>query len=122
MVALLAAAWLTSPRWRRRCSSRPSAFAIGETMYAPILNPWTAALALRLVGTTGVFTRPRPGSRPPARLLASVARAGLSSVFLGLHPSSRLVAVGAAWQLRNLLNRVRHVERVAAPPASSATP
>ncbi|MFN8096857.1 MAG: MFS transporter [Dermatophilaceae bacterium] len=123
---LLAAARLTSPSLAAALFVTTfGVFAIGETMYAPILNPLTAALAPEgLVGTTlGVFTALQTGISATGPLVAGVLLgAGLSSVFLGLHLVISLVAVGAAWQLRNLLNRVRHVERVAAPQPSSATP
>lgn len=83
-------------------------FAVGETMYAPILNPLTAQLAPDgLVGTTlGVFTALQTGISATGPLLAGVLLgAGLSGVFLGLHLLISLAAVGAAWRLRMVIRR-----------------
>ncbi len=78
-------------------------FAVGETMYAPVLNPLTAGLAPEgMVGTTlGIFAAIQTGSSAVGPLVAGVLLgAGLSGVFLGLHVAVSLVAVFAAWRLR----------------------
>lgn len=78
-------------------------FAVGETMYAPILNPLTASLAPEgLVGTTlGLFTAMQTGVSAVGPLVAGVLLgAGLSGVFLGVHVLISITAVYAAWRLR----------------------
>ena len=81
-------------------------FAVGETMYAPILNPLTASLAPEgMVGTTlGIFTALQTGVSAAGPLIAGVLLgAGLTSGFLGLHIAISLGAVFAAWQLRQVM-------------------
>ena len=81
-------------------------FAVGETMYAPVLNPLTASLAPQgMVGTTlGVFTALQTGVSAVGPLVAGVILgAGLGSLFVGLHVGISLVAVAAAWGLRRSL-------------------
>ena len=79
------------PRWLPSC---PAAlfvttfgiFAVGETMYAPVLNPLTASLAPSgLVGTTlGMFTALQTGFSAVGPLVAGVILgAGLGSLFIG---------------------------------------
>lgn len=83
-------------------------FAVGETMYAPILNPLTASLAPEgMVGTTlGIFTALQTGVSAVGPLVAGVLLgAGLSTVFLGAHIAISLIAVFAAWRLREVLRR-----------------
>lgn len=83
-------------------------FAVGETMYAPILNPLTASLAPEgMVGTTlGVFTAVQTGASAVGPLVAGVLLgAGLTGGFLGLHLVISVVAIAAAWQLRRVLAR-----------------
>lgn len=83
-------------------------FAVGETMYAPILNPLTASLApTGLVGTTlGTFTALQTTFSALGPLVAgALLGAGLPSAFLGLHLGISLVAVYAAWRLRVMLRR-----------------
>jgi hypothetical protein len=78
-------------------------FAVGETMYAPVLNPLTASLAPSgLVGTTlGMFTALQTGVSAVGPLVAGVVLgAGLGSVFVGLHVGISLLALFAAWRLR----------------------
>ncbi len=87
-------------------------FAVGETMYAPVLNPLTASLAPRgLVGTTlGLFTAIQTTFSALGPLVAgALLGLGLSSGFLGLHLAISLTAVYAAWRLRAAL-RSRAVE------------
>jgi hypothetical protein len=83
-------------------------FAVGETMYAPVLNPLTASLAPSgLVGTTlGMFTALQTGFSAVGPLVAGVLLgAGLGSLFIGLHIGISLLAVLAAWRLRVALRR-----------------
>ncbi len=78
-------------------------FAVGETMYSPVLNPLTASLAPSgLVGTTlGMFTALQTGFSAVGPLVAGVILgAGLGGVFIGLHVAISLLAVFAAWRLR----------------------
>jgi MFS family permease len=78
-------------------------FAVGETMYAPVLNPLTASLAPSgLVGTTlGFFTALQTGVSAVGPLVAGVILgAGLGGVFVGVHVAVSLVAVYAGWRLR----------------------
>jgi Na+/melibiose symporter-like transporter len=81
-------------------------FAVGETMYAPILNPLTASLAPQgMVGTTlGVFTALQTGVSAVGPLVAGVILgAGLGALFVGLHVGISLLAILAAWRLRRAL-------------------
>ena len=81
-------------------------FAVGETMYAPVLNPLTASLAPSgMVGTTlGVFAAVQTGASALGPLLAGVAlTAGHGSLFVGVHVGISLIAVFAALRLRTLL-------------------
>ena len=81
-------------------------FAVGETMYAPVLNPLTASLAPSgLVGTTlGMFTALQTGFSAVGPLVAGVILgAGLGSLFIGLHVAISLLAVFGAWRLRATL-------------------
>ncbi|HEY3535599.1 MAG TPA: MFS transporter [Pedococcus sp.] len=92
-------------------------FAVGETMYAPVLNPLTASLAPSgLVGTTlGVFTAMQTGVSAVGPLVAGVVLgAGLAGVFVGLHVAVSLLAIFAAWRLRAVTRGVR--------PASATRP
>jgi hypothetical protein len=63
-------------------------FAVGETMYAPVLNPLTASLAPSgMVGTTlGIFAALQTGVSAAGPMLAGVAlTAGHRSLFIGVH-------------------------------------
>jgi MFS family permease len=85
-------------------------FAVGETMYAPVLNPLTASLAPSgMVGTTlGIFAALQTGVSAVGPLLAGVAlSAGRGSLFVGVHVGISLVAVFAALRLRSLLAGAR---------------
>jgi len=93
-------------------------FAVGETMYAPILNPLTASLAPQgMVGTTlGVFTALQTGVSAVGPLVAGVVLgAGQSALFLVLHVAISLLAVFGAWRLRQSLRRPRQLTPEAAP-------
>jgi hypothetical protein len=92
-------------------------FAVGETMYAPVLNPLTASLAPSgMVGTTlGIFAALQTGVSAAGPMLAGVAlSAGHGSLFIAVHVAISLVAVFAALRLRSLLAG-------ACAPASRAT-
>ena len=81
-------------------------FAVGETMYAPVLNPLTASLAPSgLVGTTlGMFTALQTGFSAVGPLVAGVILgAGLGGLFIGVHVAISLLAVFGAWRLRAVL-------------------
>ena len=94
-------------------------FALGETMYAPVLNPLTASLApAGMVGTTlGVFSALQTGVSAAGPLLAGLALSGGNGrVFLVAHAGVSVLAVVAAWRLRALL---RGRGTVATVPASS---
>src|SRR5450631_1604979 len=83
-------------------------FAVGETMYAPVLNPLTASLAPSgMVGTTlGIFAALQTGVSAAGPLLAGVAlSAGRGRLFVAVHVSISLLAVFAALRLRLLLSR-----------------
>src|SRR5580765_1631841 len=83
-------------------------FGVGETMYAPILNPLTAELApAGYVGTTlGLFNALQTGLSAAGPLVAgALLGAGWSAGFLGLHAAISALAVYAAWQLRRTLRR-----------------
>ncbi|KRF38723.1 MFS transporter [Terrabacter sp. Soil810] len=92
-------------------------FAVGETMYAPVLNPLTASLAPRgLVGTTlGTFTAIQTTFSAVGPLVAgALLGMGLANGFLGLHLVISLAAVYGAWRLRAALRDRRVEERRAA--------
>jgi MFS family permease len=92
-------------------------FAVGETMYAPVLNPLTASLApAGTVGTTlGIFTALQTGVSALGPLVAGVVLgAGLGAAFIGLHVAVSVLALFAAWRLRQSL-------RAAAPEAVATT-
>ncbi|HEX7535420.1 MAG TPA: MFS transporter [Dermatophilaceae bacterium] len=85
-------------------------FAVGETMYAPVLNPLTASLApTGMVGTTlGIFAALQTGVSAAGPLLAGVAlSAGHGSLFVAVHVVISLIAVFAALRLRALLSGSR---------------
>jgi hypothetical protein len=80
-------------------------FAVGETMYAPVLNPLTASLAPSgMVGTTlGIFAALQTGVSAAGPLLAGIALgAGQGSLFVAIHVGISLIAVLAALRLRSL--------------------
>jgi len=82
-------------------------FAVGETMYAPVLNPLTASLAPSgMVGTTlGLLAALQTGVSAAGPLLAGVALStGRGSLFVAVHVGISLVAVFAALRLRRLLS------------------
>jgi MFS family permease len=99
-------------------------FAVGETMYAPVLNPLTASLAPSgMVGTTlGIFAALQTGVSAAGPLLAGVAlSAGRGTLFVAVHVGISAIAVLAALRLRALLkgSRARQPRGV---PASGKPP
>jgi MFS family permease len=93
-------------------------FAVGETMYAPVLNPLTASLAPSgMVGTTlGIFAALQTGVSAAGPLLAGIAlSAGRGYLFVAVHVSISLVAVLAALRLRLLLKGSRATRRAGIP-------
>lgn len=103
-------------------------FAVGETMYAPVLNPLTASLAPRgLVGTTlGTFTAIQTTFSALGPLVAgALLGAGWASGFLLLHVVISLTAVYAAWRLRAALRspsrRASGTERQVETPSAALT-
>jgi MFS family permease len=93
-------------------------FAVGETMYAPVLNPLTASLAPSgMVGTTlGIFAALQTGVSAAGPLLAGIAlSAGQGSLFVAVHVGISLIAVGAALRLRLLLSGTRASQPVGIP-------
>ncbi len=83
-------------------------FAVGETLFAPILNPLTASLApAGMVGTTlGLLASLQTGVSAAGPLLAGLALgAGHGSVFLGVHLGISVLAVLSAMRLRVVLRR-----------------
>ncbi len=103
-------------------------FAVGETMYAPVLNPLTASLAPKgLVGTTlGMFTAIQTTFSALGPLVAgALLGLGLSGGFVALHLGLSLIAVYAAWRLRTAMRTrpVAEPSRTDAPePAPDAGP
>ena len=83
-------------------------FAVGETMYAPVLSPLAAAVAPDgLVGTTlGALAAVRTGISAAGPLVAGVLiTAGLPHVFVLLHVAINAAAVVVAWRLWSVLRR-----------------
>jgi len=98
-------------------------FAVGETMYSPVLNPLTASLAPRgmvgqTLGTIGALQTAFSAAGP---LVAGVLLgAGLADAFLGLHIAISLAALCAAWRIRGILRgRERMRAAAAADPRAS---
>ena len=89
-------------------------FALGETMYGPVLNPLVASLAPQgHVGSTlGLFTGLQTGVSALGPLVAGlVLSGGHGNGFVVLHVLISAVAIGAAWQVhRHLRGRPRAVE------------
>ncbi|MEO6020285.1 MAG: MFS transporter [Knoellia sp.] len=83
-------------------------FAVGETMYSPVLSPLTASLAPRgMVGQTlGIFAALQTTFSAMGPLVAgALLGAGFATGFLALHVGISLLAVYAAWRLRVTLRR-----------------
>lgn len=83
-------------------------FAVGETMYSPVLNPLTASLAPPgMIGRTlGTFNAMQTTFSALGPLVAgALLGAGLANGFLALHIVISLVAVYGAWRLRQVMRR-----------------
>ncbi len=81
-------------------------FAVGETLFAPVLGPLSAAHAPEgMAGTTlGLLSAVQTGVSAVGPLLAGVALgAGRGDVFLGVHLAISAGALGAALRLRRVL-------------------
>lgn len=84
-------------------------FAVGETMYAPVLSPLAASVAPPgLVGTTlGALSALRTGISAAGPLVAGVLiTAGLPHVFVLVHVAINAAAVGVAVRLWSVQRRV----------------
>jgi MFS family permease len=101
-------------------------FALGETMYGPVLNPLVATLAPQgHVGSTlGLFTGLQTGVSALGPLIAGLALSGgHGGGFVALHVLISAVAVGAAWRLRGHLRAERTtVRREPAAPVDELAP
>lgn len=99
-------------------------FAVGETMYSPVLSPLTASLAPRgMVGQTlGTFAALQTTFSALGPLVAgALLGAGLTNGFLGLHVGISLLAVYAAWRLRGAMRSASApVETTNAPRSAPA--
>ncbi len=98
-------------------------FAVGETMYSPVLNPLTASLAPRgMVGQTlGTFAALQTTFSALGPLVAgALLGAGLAQGFLGLHLGVSLLAVYAAWRLRRVMSGRATARRKPSEPIRSA--
>ncbi|MEO9153776.1 MAG: MFS transporter [Lapillicoccus sp.] len=83
-------------------------FAVGETLFAPILNPLSASLAPHgMVGTTlGLLAALQTGVSAAGPLLAGLALgAGHGTTFVVVHLGISVAAVAAAMRLRTVLGR-----------------
>ncbi|GAB3394386.1 MFS transporter [Humibacter soli] len=81
-------------------------FAVGETIYSPVLNPLTASLAPKgMVGQTlGTVAALQTAFSAAGPLVAGVLLgAGLADVFLVIHLVISLFAVFAAWRVKRAL-------------------
>jgi len=87
-------------------------FALGETMYGPVLNPLVASLAPEgHVGSTlGLFTGLQTGVSALGPLVAGVVLSGgHGREFVALHVLISAVAIAAAWRLQRHLAGRRQV-------------
>jgi MFS family permease len=99
-------------------------FAVGETMYAPVLNPLTASLAPSgMVGTTlGIFAALQTGVSAAGPMLAGVALSGgHGMLFVGVHVAISLTAVFAALRLRSILSGSKASQRGGIPTSSGGS-
>ncbi|MFF2372255.1 MFS transporter [Agromyces sp. NPDC058110] len=81
-------------------------FAVGETIYSPVLNPLTAQLAPKgMVGQTlGTIAALQTAFSAAGPLVAGVLLgAGLTDAFLGMHLAVSVLAVFAAWRIKRAL-------------------
>jgi MFS family permease len=85
-------------------------FAVGETIYSPVLNPLTASLAPRgMVGQTlGAMAALQTAFTAAGPMVAGVLLgAGLADGFLLMHLGVSAVAVFAAWRVHRALAPAR---------------
>ncbi len=97
-------------------------FAVGETIYSPVLNPLTASLAPKgMVGQTlGTMAALQTAFTAAGPLVAGVLLgAGLVDGFLWMHLGVSVVAVFAAWRVHRALVASR---RAAEPPLTRPIP
>jgi len=83
-------------------------FAVGETVYSPVLNPLTASLAPkgRVGQTLGIMAALQTAFSAAGPLVAGVLLgAGLADAFLGMHLALASAAVFAAWRLKKAMAR-----------------
>ncbi|KRC61399.1 hypothetical protein ASE14_11005 [Agromyces sp. Root81] len=81
-------------------------FAVGETIYSPVLNPLIASLARKgMVGSTlGAMSALQTAFTAAGPLVAGVLLgAGLGDAFLGMHLALSVLAVFAAWRLKRVI-------------------
>ncbi|MDP5226757.1 MULTISPECIES: MFS transporter [Arthrobacter] len=98
-------------------------FAVGETVYSPVLSPLTASLApAGMVGQTlGVVGALQTAFSAAGPLIAGLLLgSGLGDVFLGMHLAFSVLAIVAAWRIRGLLRGKSTVMDDAAGPAAVA--
>jgi len=96
-------------------------FAVGETLFAPVLNPLTASLApAGTVGTTlGLLAALQTGVSAVGPLLAGLALgAGHGMTFVVVHLVLSVLAVFAALRLRSVLRPPRSARSSASRQAS----
>ncbi|SIM46713.1 MFS transporter [Micromonospora cremea] len=94
-------------------------FAVGETIFAPLLNPLVAQLAPpAIVGTTlGAFAALQTTFSAVGPLVAGVLLGGgLPEAFVGLHLAISVIAVVAAWRLHRLLGMPPQQRRTRSEP------
>jgi Na+/melibiose symporter-like transporter len=99
-------------------------FAVGETMYSPVLNPLTASLAPKgMVGQTlGTFAALQTTFSALGPLVAgALLGAGLADGFLGLHLGISLLAVYAAWRLRAVMRASARVQQPEVIPSQESS-
>lgn len=102
-------------------------FAVGETMFAPILSPLTAAIApAGLVGTAlGAMAALRTGVSAAGPLIAGLLiTAGLPHVFVLMHVAINLAAIAVALRLARGGRGTRRQRRAAeaSEPTSAPAP
>lgn len=97
-------------------------FAVGETIYSPVLNPLTASLAPKgMVGQTlGTMAALQTAFTAAGPLVAGVLLgAGLVDGFLWMHLGVSVLAVFAAWRVHRALGASR---RAPEPPLTRPIP
>jgi len=100
-------------------------FAVGETIYSPVLNPLTAQLAPKgMVGQTlGTVAALQTAFSAAGPLVAGVLLgAGLTDVFLGMHLAVSVLAVFAAWRVKRAMAAASVAEAAAASAVTQRRP